>query len=404
MNLTPYAPVVLPPSPTPNVTRIALVADVHLRNSVSGSTVRGEDFFTAAQSVIERAAQRGCCAVFNAGDFLDTPALTANVWDQVVRLDDMAKQFDIPVYTITGNHDKTDPSWVSTLNNHPDTLKGIHDANYRTITLPGGLRVGCLPFMEPRELRECLANVTQTQQPDVIMWHGAVKEWAGFPSEGMVEAADFAVTNAKAILLGDIHITKFHTMQMSNGGAALIGYPGATELAKSDDPLDHYFAVIDFCNLTRAVVGLELVRTAHRKVVPLNIDTQDKLDAAVEKVKQESDAHGGRIMVLCVCLDTITGAVSALHRAAGPRAVVRVDTYSQGLPAGMLLAGMAFNGNNAEEEQAIASLEDRFRNALPGDTEMAALLVQCLNPDAPVNDLVRSFVSRRLEQLQLVQP
>lgn len=393
MTILPAQPSILPPLPAPGTTRIVHTADIHLRPSAHGSTARGEDFFKAALSVLDIASQRGAKAVINAGDFIDAPELLSGTFGQVRAFHEHAKDLGLPVYTIMGNHDMCQPSWASHI---ADGDTGIVCADNREITI-GAIRTWHLPFMSPEDLKCTLAQrlggaEVATPIPRVLVWHGAVKEWTGFPVEGAIEVANFVAMPFEAVLLGDIHITDYKQFTLNNGRKCLIGYPGATEMARENDPLLHYCTVIDFDNQTGAVLGFELVRVDHRYVLPLRIDTEAHLAESLLKVRQVSQEHQGRIMVLAACADTVTGVAAAIRREAGSAAVIRVNTY----PVVSFAQAMAVHGSG-NEPALQRKPEDYMQDRIPGNKELAALSRQLCNPDAPSIDLLRAYTAQQYE-------
>lgn len=383
--LTKVAPGILNPLPAAGITRVALMADVHLRTSVSGSTMLGYDFFKAALHVINDAHARGARAIFIAGDLIDTTNITAGIYRQLQLLHAQCVEYGIPAYVIMGNHDYTDPPWTDTLEGSDS---GLISADNKTIRLPG-LNVACIPFMRRDDLRMALNDL----EPDVnaVMWHGCVKEWAGFDAgENAVTADDFPLHRLSAVMLGDIHITDMRWYARPDGTRGIIGYPGATETAKSDDPVLHFYTLMDFDQKTGLMNGFEMPSTNHRKVITLALQQESQLAPALAEIEKARDERDGRILVLANVADTITDASVAIKRAAGPAAVVRVTTYDASVKVSMTRKG-------SSDGDVIVPVEQRMHSKLPNNSELAALAVQLCVPGAPVSSLLIAHTGRIID-------
>jgi hypothetical protein len=204
-----------------------------------------------------------------------------------------------------------------------------------------------------------------------------VQEFAGFPVEGMITVEDLTASQKwKAVLLGDIHVTKYF-----NVDGTLLGYPGATELIKKDEPLEHSCTVIDFDNTTGAVVAIEHVPVAHRLVLTLRIDTEDQLEEALEQlIKSQSAAP----IVFANYRSDLPAARSRLLQAAGSKALCRLSGYD--VATMRLLDGTTPGA-------AVPRPEDYVTKAIPADQELAAVATALIDPEANVGEVLRQFIA-----------
>lgn len=315
----------------PKGVRIVVTADNHLRMTCMGSAARGEDFFRAAMSVVTVARDVNADAILNNGDMFNTPESLPKLQQQLAKIDRELQILGIPMYVIQGNHDFAEPSWIKVQQDTPrlnmsgkptgvQHLDGVVDIR--------GLQLLGIPFLAPDDLRTRLNNLRPEEQRAVVLaWHGPVLEFAHFPTEGIVEAKDFSNGTWGSVLLGDIHKCEYRWQDRQGGKSFLIGYPGATELCKRDEPLEHTCTVMDLDPVTGQCLAMSHVPVAHRKVLPLRIDHEDEIAQAVTLVTQTAKQHPD-VLVLARYNDSVPMVRHAIQAAAGPKAIVRADSYS----------------------------------------------------------------------------
>jgi DNA repair exonuclease SbcCD nuclease subunit len=361
----------------PGVTRVVLTADNHLRLTHLGSRERGADFREALLSVIDCAVQAGADAIINAGDVMDSPQVQPAVADDLRLVDEHCRKAKLPMYTLLGNHDFAQPSWLEVQRLASGSFGDPHGIIPfdNTAVQVGPISFYGMPFMSPMLLRERLAKSVDA---DVLVWHGSVQEFAGFPVEGMITVADLMVQPWSAVLLGDIHITKFLDV---NG--CPVGYPGATELIKKDEPLEHSCTVVDFDNITKKVLRISFMPVKHRKVITLRLDTEDQLDAALVQLQA---AQKLAPIVFVKYSTGLTLARARLTAAAGAKALCRLEGYD---PLVMQLSDKAHDADIPKPEHYVDQV-------LPADRELAAAAKLLCNPEASAGDVLRDFIAQSM--------
>jgi len=366
----------LPKSPRKGVVRLVHTADNHLRVSHSGSLERGQDFFRAAMSVVTIAGDRGAHAIINAGDMLNSPENLPEVINQLAQIDRECQAKKLPMYIVQGNHDFAEPSWISVQENQPSmwdgAVTGFGVKLLDGITTVGKLKILGQPFLAPDVLR----GVLNSSEPDIhiLVWHGAVLEFAKFPSENIITCEDLCKGSWQTVLLGDIHVRQY--LQCNN---TLIGYPGATELCKRDEPLEHSCTIMDFDENGKCL-GFEFVPVAHRLVMVLNLGDEQQLVEATAQVT-EFAAKDPACMILIRYVSTLADVRLKIQQLAGSKAIVRAEAY----PPTTMAAG--------KEEGDLSAIDKTPVDYLPTfpTTELATLARQLCDPDAPVSDLLRGY-------------
>ncbi len=232
--------------------KILHTADWHLRESQYGDFGRGLEFFESAKRLIELAkvlkdsGQIDC--IVNGGDILDKKRPPSVVVKQLLDIHALLVKYEIPMFTITGNHDQDDPSWISLVDVYPD--KGIIPIDNKKIDFNGISIYGALDTSK-KGLEYNLAGVSGPV--DVLVWHGAISEVVNFDDGSYLNIQDFLNfsrhLNTKMFLFGDIHTTKYFTPH-TDLGPAVIGYPGTLEMCSTSEAPNKSVTIVDTDNLS----------------------------------------------------------------------------------------------------------------------------------------------------------
>lgn len=389
----------LPERPAAGVTRLAFTADNHLRLTHSGSLARGQDFYRATRSVIYASEARGASVILQGGDFLDQPEVTSTLARQLQLLDVELARAGLDMYVIRGNHDWAEPSWAAVQNASREDegrcgIKPLDEQEQDVVRIgtpqTGGIQVLGVPFLSPTDLRAYLAEAAQDplrNKAQVLMWHGQVLEFAKFPSPDIVTIADFAAGPWPVILLGDIHQLSFQDVVRPDGSTMTIGYPGATEMVKRDEPLTHHFVLLDFDQKTKRLLGTEAVPVDHRPVITLRIESTEDLLKEAKLLSERSATSGDRLMVLATYWEEVGAVRSTLAAAAGAGAIVRCEAFTRGHLAAM--EGAKKDRETRQPEDYIPQFVHR--------TDLQSLARQCCNPEADFLGLMRQHVQKANE-------
>lgn len=257
--------------------KIAHVADSHLRQRQYGNYDRGKEFVKGLISAIKAAHSHGCAAILHSGDLVDSINPGSCVClDQLDEVQKTLVECKLPMFVISGNHDKTDPNWCSRFNSsYASTKTGMVVIDNTTITIPGTtIKIHGLPFMPDNEIHNAVKNAPAA---DIIMWHGAVKEFAGFSTANAMEASEFDIGKWSLAALGDLHIHKYMRMP----GGTIVAYPGSTELCSSSEDAEKKVMVYTFekpdGKRKWSCTAVDSVSFATRPVQVVEINTEDEL-------------------------------------------------------------------------------------------------------------------------------
>lgn len=348
------------------------------------STRRGPDFTAAANQVCDIAAHYGCDLIANCGDILNATRPSADNLVALSNIDSILAEYGIPMFCIDGNHDYSDPSWLEVAvgyqNVAVDRTAGIINANNQVFNLPGGLRMLCLPWMSKEALIARLAQ--EVERVDIIMWHGAVREFCGFPTDDNVAIADFKPFERRLVLLGDIHKRQFQTVDR-----CIIGYPGATELVKQDEPLKHSVTIFDIPYDPTADTIMHEVPLETRPAFAFRIMSEDQLHEVLAKLQP----HLAKDPIIFIRYNpNITGIVGRLNAAIDVnKAFLRAEPINMDVAA----LGLEDSGTAEAEVKPLSEFVIPFFN---GNLELIELASKLCERGSNPTALVIEYVDKKL--------
>lgn len=303
------------------IVKIAHIADVHLRNAQYGSRNRAGDFTQGMLNAIDKAAEMGIHHMIVAGDLLDTVNPGTQVCITALdRIQACAVEKDVTLYTISGNHDRAVPSWVSRFG---DSGPGFVDINNRTVDVDG-VRVHGVPYMHDNEMRELLPELPEAE---VLVWHAALKDFAGFPVENAMTVQEFADTGKWQLLaMGDIHKYGTATASRPDKFDMLAAYPGSTELCSAAEDDVKCMAVYAFSAYPGGGVLLnqmERVNFPTRRVQRFTVKTEEELEEAVGRFADDA-------LIFVRYADNVPGALMRLRAAVKDTALLVPTSFVAG--------------------------------------------------------------------------
>jgi DNA repair exonuclease SbcCD nuclease subunit len=230
-----------------------------------------------------------------------------------MKADSTLRALGIPMFTITGNHDYSSPSWLSTLFPDPcaDAVSGIYPLDGLFVSFRGFTITGIPPYTA-RVFEEKYEEIsTQTRHSDVVLYHGfvtgIVPAFTG--DKRVLDVAGLPLSSRnKAVLLGDIHVQGFVNKPRPGGGEVLIGYPGSLEMCSKSESTNKSIPMIRL-NSDSATVE-SLVPLEIRTFISKTVKTTEDLDNLVAEVSAVKHSHP----VVLVEFDRgLTETVTRLH-------------------------------------------------------------------------------------------
>lgn len=368
--------------------KVLHTADWHLRDSQYSTAARGDDFTRAAFAVIDIAMGHGVNAICNAGDILNNKRPSSKNIRDLVEIDRRLQAANIPMYVISGNHDLASPSWISLVDEETNSIRnesktsGIIDADNKFLTIPGtGLTIYGIPSKGSKAFREERASWPAA---DILMSHELVKDFAAFQtSEESLGVEDYPFEKYKAVLLGDIHATAYKTV---NG--TLIGYPGAIELCSSNENVNKSVTLLEF---TDGVLGASTPLPLQTRTAKFyQIVDEPALDAALLDLQQALVADP--IIIVRYDRRMVNVPMAFMTTVAGTKSILRCSAFSE-LNAGKLLGV----GVDSLDVNHIKSPSDFVENYIDPKTDLYALAMRLVHPDANHKDLLEAYINSKTD-------
>ena len=271
--------------------KILLTADNHLRDMQYGRMSRGEDFYKALLGVVDAAVQQKADVIVNAGDLFNSRRPSSANFAQLKELNKHLINNELFMLTISGNHDKTDPPWLEQVEASETggivCLDGLKTYTFET----AGEKITFAPCGATSSdgLRHYLESAPAA---DVLLWHGAVREFCGFPTETAFPLEAFPTNTYRAIMLGDIHVTE--TKHLADGTP--VSYPGSSELCSTSEDGDKYVLLYQFTDGDRFPV-IEPVPLKTRPVVFITATSVDDMSDALRKAEEAAKSKTKPVLV-----------------------------------------------------------------------------------------------------------
>jgi DNA repair exonuclease SbcCD nuclease subunit len=361
--------------------KIAHTADNHLRATQYARRDRGEDFFLALQDVVIKASDEGCDAILNSGDIIDTTRPSPYVVYQLKRIHRELKKRKLWMFTISGNHDKTEPHWTNIFADDDDEY-GIKLVDNEVFKIPGSeLQVAAFPYMTREalkvRLKEVFPDVPSAEVPRIIMWHGIVSEFADFPNMDSVEISDFpGICN---VLLGDIHKREYR----HRDPGTIIGYPGSTELCASNEHADKTFTILELDEHGKLLSDPRFVEITTRPVRNYRINNEDDMMQSLSDIKQAPK----NALIFVKFNDGVKEVVSRI------RHVINSDVAilkAQRLPTGK------FDVSTITRKEDDLQPSDFLKHFFTPGTKLFDTADSLLQPDAAASEIMDKYIANRL--------
>lgn len=285
------------PTTTESSLLIAVIGDIHLRDTQYATSRRGLDFFDAARRAVIAACKSEADILISTGDNFDVARPSAKVIGQMVQLNQELVKRGKRMLCITGNHDYSNPTWLETLFPVDDdadhsSLTGIIPIDGRTV-VEKGFKITGLPPYTAAAFREQIAHTElQVRESDVIVYHGFVTGitpvYAG--NSNALDVSELPTSaSTKAILLGDIHVQQYISRKGAAGQDVLVGYQGSLEMCSSSESTEKSIPLIRVDREGASVV--DKIPLTIRPFITRKVHTEEDLDRLIADVTAVADQH-----------------------------------------------------------------------------------------------------------------
>lgn len=194
--------------------------DLHLGCKPNHLEERYKDFFDSFKELIDKAIEEECKYILICGDLFHLKVINSKTLLDVTKLMEYARNNNIKVFSIEGNHDKAfyvdEESWLNylcekkyiTLLNH-DIVDGKLVLNNNSIYEDDNIRIigiGYLGSMTSHYLEDLTKKISKSEKFTILMLHAAINRLCG---EEMGDVSLEALLPLKSkvdyIALGHIH-------------------------------------------------------------------------------------------------------------------------------------------------------------------------------------------------------
>lgn len=261
------------------------MSDTHVGYRQYGLERRERDFQLAFLNAVQTAIDVGSAFIIHSGDIIHNNRPTADTIMCLKKAHDMLQKAGIPMWVVSGNHDWSEPHWINAINPDNDedgiflidgkTLEYVDTANQKFTIY------GC-PWL-PRD--PFLASIPEIPDADVIVWHGAIKEFIGFPQASALSLEELPLSKCQLWAAGDIHVNRMRTIENKvRGGVTHVGYPGSTEMNSASEEEVKVIKVVtvEDSKITK-MIDLPI---ASRKVLKLTIGCEEDVQGHIDALKK----------------------------------------------------------------------------------------------------------------------
>lgn len=365
--------------------RFMHTADWHIRDIQYGRRFRGDDFRKSILEVIDLAIYNKVDFILNGGDTLHINRPSETMLEFLFEVHQKLKEANIPMFTVTGNHDASEPSFLRfpEKNSSNPGLGGIICIDNDVVTVKG-LRIAGFPAVPfgPKKEEDgsrildldkgttLLERLSRMDPVDIVVWHGALEEFVPFPMRDSGSLSELPVDKAKAWLLGDIHLRA----RKRSESQVLFSYPGTVEMCERGEPAQKFVDIYELNEGWRDKPFPEPVELPirTRPVIFLTVADEVEADQALSKIRQTVlDNPGCSPLIFARYAREHKSFVNRVNEIIDPRDTVFRAAPFQNAFRGQVHAGAA---------GTMPSLQDVVDEVVP--------------PGSPVNELSRKLVFR----------
>lgn len=379
--------------------KIGWLSDSHLGCLQYGLERRRSDFFIGLDNAIrDMVDNHQISVIIHSGDLIDSNRPHPQVLKDLVGLNEFLQRKLVTVYVVSGNHDRTDPHWLTVLNNK--NTYGFQLLDYRTVDhldneLKNGTKVTICgtPYMPPEVFRQ-----HRFPKADILVCHQMLREFVDYGGDNveMLGIADLP-KGYRLIAIGDVHIHKL--MEHPEEPGCWLGYPGSTELKEAGEDGKKFWVecIVDNLNRNLTLVPHSIDTRPVLRVDLTHPDCQtEAIDNAIVTIKrwEEAQSQDGRKPILFIShLNTLPEVMHKFKVAFDP------DQYILRFDPIFATTARKQHGlvDEAVKETTIAEI---LRNELKTDTHLYEVASKLINQDLDPNGVIEEYIAARLRDIE----
>lgn len=362
---------------------IIATADNHLGYRQYGLKSREIDIQNSFEAIIDAAIETSSDITIS-GDLLHSNRPTSQTMAFLKKCHFKLIKNSITAFVISGNHDKSDPHWISHF--HADTY-GFRDIDDQVV-LTGNenrerrLRIRGVPFCNKEQWYETVDRINEDDPIDILLMHQSFNEFTkfenpdGFNNDCLL---NLDANKCPLIIVGDTHVTD----EFLAGNGTLVVSPGSSEVMSMSEDFDKNV--------------FYLKQDEDNKLTPFNIkirtrpcysyDIPDK--ATLEDVIEAHSADPYKSPIVNIkCNYSIQGEVDRLKTILSENAILRVRGYNPDIEKKLKTADKTI------------SAKEILMSMVSADSNEFELAQKLLNPECDVRFEIDSYIEQRINELQ----
>jgi len=355
--------------------KILATADTHVGFRQYGLVRREQDIERSFTNVLEKGVELEVDAITISGDIIHSVRPTASTINFLKKCQDYLLSKKQLCLVSIGNHDYSEPHWVSNLSSDSDYgFHVMHDCRHQ-FTESGKVTADLYAksFCSKSEFAKgsCIPPV------DILLMHQSFNELTNFPNEHGFSFDDFEELNAKVVVIGDTHI---HRVFEKPG--IKVCSPGSTEIMSESEDSEKFVFLIEKVN---EEFTIESIPIQTRKVIRRELNSEDEMADLLGFLKTE---EANEPIVFLKFNTELQDVLSRIRK--------QIDTTKVIIRPKPIKVGEEQEVDKAVQQELTFS--DILKEFIPDNPKQFETVSQLLNPQAEVHSVLDSFIEERLKE------
>ena len=360
---------------------IIATADNHLGYRQYGLKSREIDIQKSFEAIIDAAINTSSDITIS-GDLLHSNRPTSQTMAFLKKCHFEMIKFGVTAYVISGNHDKSDPHWVSHF--HADIAGFINIDNETVTARPCGtpIKIRGVPFCNKEEWEVIVDDINCNEPIDLLLMHQSFSEFTNFDNpDGFSNESLLKLDPKKCpiIIVGDTHVAD----TFISGNGILVVSPGSTEVMSMSEDFQKsvfYLKHDDYGKLDAQAIDIPT-----RPCYAYDIPDRKTLDDVIEA--HSADKYKAPIINI-KCNYELQSEVSRIKSILSDEAIIRIRGYNPDIEK----IQSNLNKGKAAEEILVQMVEKSSKEYV--------LAKQLINPDCDARFEIDSYIDKRLNGVQ----
>tara|TARA_B100002019_G_scaffold86534_1_gene74956 strand:+ start:2480 stop:3568 length:1089 start_codon:yes stop_codon:yes gene_type:complete len=361
---------------------IIATADNHLGYRQYGLKSREIDIQNSFEAIIDAAINTSSDITIS-GDLLHSNRPTSQTMAFLKKCHFKMIKNNVTAFVISGNHDKSDPHWVSHF--HSD-IYGFRDIDNQVVVTGSEntekrLRIRGVPFCNKEEWDKIVDDINADEPLDLVLMHQSFNEFTNFENpDGFSNESLLKLDPEKCplIVVGDTHVTD----EFVSGNGIVVVSPGSSEtMSMSEDPKKHVFFLKanEDNKLDPFVINIP-VRPCYSYDIPDKKELED-----VIKAHTIDDCKNPIINIKCHY--ELQAEIDRLRTILSDDAIVRVRGYNPEIQ------------DKIDSKHKSMSAEEILNKMVSTESNEFALAQKLINPDCDARFEIDKYIEERMTKV-----